>query len=166
MMRGTLVLLPCLLIAAVSALAGELPDRKFEPPAASVAADATAKTSDIRGYLTIDGSVIPFWAYSTGVSNVAAPIGGGGGAGKASFSDFAITMPASSASAKLFLACAQGKHFPQAKAEIVDAKGVRMAEFHMTDVLISSYQTSGSGANMAEGITLAFGGIQYILIGL
>ena len=166
MMRRALVLFPCLLILAVSALAGELPDRKLEPPSASVTAEATAKASDIRGYLTIDGSVIPFWAYSTGVSNVAAPTGGGGGAGKATFSDFAITMPASSASAKLFLACAQGKHFAEAKVEIVDTKGVRMAEFHMTDVLISSYQTGGSSGSIAEGVTLAYAGIQYILIGL
>lgn len=165
MMRRALVLLPCLLIVAVSALAGELPDRNLKPPAAAVA-EATAKPSDIRGYLTIDGSVVPFWSYSVGVQHVAAPTGGGGGAGKAVFQDLALTMPASSASAKLWLACAQGTHFGQAKVEIVDAKGVRLAEFHLTDVLISSYQTGGSAGSVAENMTLAFGGIQYILIGL
>jgi len=41
-----------------------------------------------------------------------------------------------------------------------------MAEFHMTDVLISSYQTGGSSGSIAEGVTLAYAGIQYILIGL
>ena len=72
--------------------------------------------------------------------------GGGGGAGKVQMQDFHFVMKASKASPKLFLACAEGEHIK--KGVLVCRKaGKEQQEFlkvTMSDLLVSSYQTSGS----------------------
>ena len=72
--------------------------------------------------------------------------GGGGGAGKVQMQDFHFVMKANKASAKLFLACAEGEHIK--KGVLVCRKaGKEQQEYlkvTMSDLLISSYQTSGS----------------------
>ncbi len=74
--------------------------------------------------------------------------GGGGGAGKVVMQDFHFVMKCSKASPKLMLACATGEHIK--KATIVARKaGTEQQEFlkyTLSDVLVSSYQTGGSGA--------------------
>jgi type VI secretion system secreted protein Hcp len=78
---------------------------------------------------------------------------GGGGAGKVTMQDFAFSMQANKASPKLFLACATGQHIKKA---IVTARkaGKEQQEFlkwTFTDVLVSSYQTSGgSGESIPQ----------------
>jgi type VI secretion system secreted protein Hcp len=73
--------------------------------------------------------------------------GGGGGAGKVSMQDFHFVMKINKASPKLFLACANGEHIK--KAVLVCRKaGREQQEFltvTMSDLLVSSYQTGGSG---------------------
>jgi type VI secretion system secreted protein Hcp len=73
--------------------------------------------------------------------------GGGGGAGKVQMQDFHFVMKVNKASPKLFLHCANGKHIP--KAVLVCRKaGEKQQEFlkwTFSDLLVSSYQTSGSG---------------------
>ena len=73
--------------------------------------------------------------------------GGGGGAGKVQMQDFHFVMKISKASPKLFLACACGQHIK--KAVLVCRKaGKDQQEFlktTFTDILVSSYQTGGSG---------------------
>jgi len=73
--------------------------------------------------------------------------GGGGGAGKVSMQDFHFVMKVNKASPKLMLACASGQHIP--KATLVCRKaGTDQQEFlkiELDDVLVSSYQTGGSG---------------------
>jgi type VI secretion system secreted protein Hcp len=74
--------------------------------------------------------------------------GGGGGAGKVSMQDFHFTMPDSKATPILFLACAQGDHIKNAILTCRKA-GKEQQEFlkiTMSDVLVSSFQTGGSGA--------------------
>ena len=72
--------------------------------------------------------------------------GGGGGAGKVQMQDFHFVMKCNKASAKLFLACAEGEHIK--KGVLVCRKaGKEQQEFlkvTMSDLLISSFQTSGS----------------------
>src|SRR5918997_6570918 len=72
--------------------------------------------------------------------------GGGGGAGKVQMQDFHFVMKHGKASPKLMLACAEGEHLK--KAVLVCRKaGKEQQEFlkvTMSDVLVSSYQTSGS----------------------
>src|SRR5215207_1300961 len=72
--------------------------------------------------------------------------GGGGGAGKVQMQDFHFVMKAGKASPKLFLACAEGEHIKKAVLTCRKAGKEQQAflEVTMSDVLISSYQTSGS----------------------
>ena len=73
--------------------------------------------------------------------------GGGGGAGKIHMQDFHFVMKVNKASPKLILACASGEHIK--KAVLVCRKaGKDQQEFYkytFSDVLVSSFQTGGSG---------------------
>jgi type VI secretion system secreted protein Hcp len=74
--------------------------------------------------------------------------GAGAGAGKVSFQDFHFTTRVSKASPKLFLACASGQHVKEAR--LVGRKAGKGQQDFLTwtfsNVLVSSYQTSGSEA--------------------
>jgi len=73
--------------------------------------------------------------------------GGGGGAGKVVMQDFHFVMQVNKASPKLLLACATGQHIPKAVLTCRKA-GKEQQEFlkiTMSDLLISSFQTGGSG---------------------
>ena len=73
--------------------------------------------------------------------------GGGGGAGKVQMQDFHFVMKINKASPKLMLACASGEHIKKATLTCRKA-GKEQQEFlkvTMTDLLVSSYQTGGSG---------------------
>jgi type VI secretion system secreted protein Hcp len=73
--------------------------------------------------------------------------GTGAGGGKVSMNDFHFVMRNNSASPTLFLFCANGKHLKEAKLTCRKA-GEKQEKFLvviMSDVLISSYQTGGSG---------------------
>jgi type VI secretion system secreted protein Hcp len=72
--------------------------------------------------------------------------GSGGGAGRVAFQDFSFSTRVSKASPALFLACATGQHFKQAKLDARKA-GKSQQEFltwTFSDVLVSSYQTTGA----------------------
>jgi len=73
--------------------------------------------------------------------------GGGGGAGKVAMQDFHFVMKINKASPKLFLLCANGQHIKKAVLTCRKA-GKDQQEFlkiEFTDLLVSSYQTGGSG---------------------
>jgi type VI secretion system secreted protein Hcp len=73
---------------------------------------------------------------------------GGGGAGKVSMQDFHFVMKVNKASPKLLLACADGEHIKKAVLTCRKA-GKGQQEFLLytfSDLLISSYQTGGSGS--------------------
>ena len=73
--------------------------------------------------------------------------GGGGGAGKVVMQDFHFVMKISKASPKLMLACATGEHLGDGTL-VCRKAGTEQQEFlsiKMTDLLVSSYQTGGSG---------------------
>ena len=74
--------------------------------------------------------------------------------------DFHFMTRMSKASPKLFLACANGQHMKEAKLVGVHA-GAMQQEFltwTFSDVLVSSYQTSGSGGDdlSMDAVSLAF----------
>jgi type VI secretion system secreted protein Hcp len=75
--------------------------------------------------------------------------GGGGGAGKVSMQDFHFVMSVNKASPKLMLACATGEHIPEAILTCRKAGGTQnpFVTYTFTDLLISSYQTGGSGGS-------------------
>jgi type VI secretion system secreted protein Hcp len=84
--------------------------------------------------------------------------GGGGGAGKVSMMDFTFTMKANKASPKLFKACATGEHIPKAvlSARKTGTKGDDFYKYTFTDLIISSYQTGGSGGDLIPLESIAF----------
>jgi type VI secretion system secreted protein Hcp len=73
--------------------------------------------------------------------------GGGGGAGKATFQDFHFTMKVNRASPELMLACAEGRHIKKAVLIVRKAGGGQQEymKITMTDLMVSSFQTGGSG---------------------
>ena len=87
--------------------------------------------------------------------------GGGGGAGKVVMQDFNFTMHTNKASAKLFLACANGEHIKSAILTCRKA-GKEQQEYlkwTFSDLLVSSYQTGGSdqgGVLPVDQISLNF----------
>lgn len=93
---------------------------------------------------------IDILSFSWGEANTASAahgIGGGGGAGKVSMQDFHFTTKFDKASPKLFQAVASGKRFTQAVLSVRKAGEVPVdfIKWTMSNLLISSYQTSGAG---------------------
>jgi len=92
--------------------------------------------------------------------------GGGGGAGKVVMQDFHFVMKINKASPKLFLACATGEHIGDAVLTCRKA-GKEQQEFlivKFTDLLVSSYQTGGSGHSdivPTDQISLYFSKIEF-----
>ena len=92
--------------------------------------------------------------------------GGGGGAGKVSMQDFHFVMKVNKASPKLLLLCANGQHIKKAVLTCRKA-GKEQQEFlkiMFTDLLVSSYQTGGSGHSdivPTDQISLNFAKIEY-----
>lgn len=92
---------------------------------------------------------IEILSFSWGVSNSGAThTGGGGGAGKASFSDFNFASSQQKSSPKIWLACATGEHIKSAVLSLRrasgDATGTEFYKVTLTDVLVSSFNESGS----------------------
>ena len=88
------------------------------------------------------------WSWGTSQSGSFAS-GGGGGAGKVSMQDFHFVMPVNKASPKLMLACATGEHIPKATltARKAGKNQQEYLKYTFSDILVSSYQTGGSGGN-------------------
>ena len=102
--------------------------------------DGESTDAKHKGWLDVD-------AWSWGESQPTPPAAGGGaGAGKVQMQDFHFVSRTSKASPKLFLACANGQHFKEAK--LVGRKAGKGQQEFLTwtfsDILISSYQTGGT----------------------
>lgn len=99
-------------------------------------------------------------SWSFGASNPGQIVAGGGaGAGKVTMSDFNFMAMTSKASPKLFLACATGQRLQEARLSAVKSGAMQQEYLRWTfsDVLVSSYQTSGSGGDVsADSVSLAF----------
>jgi type VI secretion system secreted protein Hcp len=99
-------------------------------------------------------------SWSFGESNPVSPAtGSGAGAGKVQVQDFNFMAATSKASPKLFLACATGQHMKEAKLSAVKAGAMQQEYLSWTfaDVLVTSYQTSGSGGDISmDSVSLAF----------
>ena len=93
-------------------------------------------------------------------------MGGGGGAGKVQMQDFHFVAKLDKAGPKLLLACATGEHLP--KSVLVCRKaGTDQQEYMkitLSDCLVSSYHTSGSGGSdivPLEEVSINFAKIEY-----
>jgi len=106
-------------------------------------------------------------SWSFGESNTGTfATGGGGGAGKVHMQDFHFVKAIDKAGPQLFGACATGKHIPTAVLTCRKAGGTQMEFVKVTfsDVLISSYNTSGSGGVdvlPTEEISLNFAKVKF-----
>ena len=100
-------------------------------------------------------------AWSWGVSNAGGPQGGsgGGGAGKVAFNDLTLTHPMDKASPLLMKACATGQHIKE--GTLAARKAGRGQQDYlvikMSDILVTSIQSSGSGEQPTESVSLQFG---------
>jgi type VI secretion system secreted protein Hcp len=104
-------------------------------------------------------------SFSWGESNSGGTTTGGGGAGKVSMQDFHFTAKLSKASPKLMLACASGKHIPNAvmTARTSGGKqgGFEFLFIKMNDILVTSFQTGETGGVVPEdAVSLAFAKIE------
>ncbi|MBZ5584616.1 MAG: type VI secretion system tube protein Hcp [Acidobacteriia bacterium] len=89
--------------------------------------------------------------------------GGGGGAGKVNMHDFAFVMSVNKASPKLLLACANGEHIKNATL-VARKAGKDQQEYltiKFTDLLVSAFQTGGSGDLPTDSISFNYGKIEY-----
>lgn len=98
------------------------------------------------------------------MSDVASSSGTGGGAGKVAFQDVHATTLVNLASPLLMLACATGQHL---KTALITARkqGTEQQDYYkvtLTDVLVSSYQSGGSGTPIpVDQFSLNYGKIEY-----
>ena len=138
-----------------------------------MASDIFAKIGDIKGESTDDKhkDEIDVMSFSWGVTQSGSmAFGGGGGAGKAQFSDFSFQTTTSKASPSLFLACASGQHIKEATITVRKAGGDKGQQEYlilkMTDVLVSSFQASGSQGSdrPTESVSMAFAKVEFTYI--
>ena len=103
-------------------------------------------------------------SWSWGASNSgSAHMGGGAGTGKVSMHDFSFTMQINKATPKLAEKCATGEHIKKALLTCRKA-GKEQQDFQkvtFTDLLVSSYHTSGSSENPIDNISLNFAKIEF-----
>lgn len=128
-----------------------------------MAMDMFLKLGDIAGESkdSKHGGEIDVLAWSWGASNSgSAHTGGGAGAGKVNVQDLSLTKWIDKATPDIILATCNGKHIPEAKLTVRKAGETPLEYFviTMTEVLISSYSTGGSGGEdrLTENVTLNF----------
>jgi type VI secretion system secreted protein Hcp len=105
-------------------------------------------------------------SWSWGASNTGTHAGGGGGgAGKVSMNDLTVTKALDKSSPRLMLACAKGDLVRQAVlvCRSQEAEPVEYLKITLSDILVSSYSTSGSAGGddrPMESISFNFGRIE------
>jgi type VI secretion system secreted protein Hcp len=126
-----------------------------------MAVDVFLKIGDIKGESkdSKHEGEIDVLSWSWGVSNSANLQGGGGGAGKANFSDLSFMHALDKASPNLMKACAMGDHYDL--ATLVSRKAGKGQQDYlivkMKEVFITSVQPSGSSEHPMESVSLTFG---------
>jgi len=97
------------------------------------------------------------WSWGVTQSGTMA-FGGGGGEGKASFSDFNFTHHVDKASPVLMKSCATGEHIKEARLTARKA-GERQEEFlkvTFSDILVSSFKSGGSQESVNGDVSLRY----------
>ena len=105
---------------------------------------------------------IEILSFSWGVSNSGSgQVGGGAGAGKVSVQDFSIVKQLDTTSPEFLERACAGQHLGSALLTLVRKSGKDQQEYlkiKLSDILVSSYQTSG-GSNLgvpAEQVSFSF----------
>ena len=123
-----------------------------------MATDIFAKIGDIKGESSDakHKDEVEVLSWSWGVAQSGSVTGPGGGAGKASFSDFSFMHRIDSASPLLMKACATGQHIKEATVTHRKA-GKGQQEFliiKMNDILITSVQPAANADSLIEAVSL------------
>lgn len=129
-----------------------------------MAVDMFIKIGDLTGESVdkVHKGKIDVLAWSWGLSQSGTThMGGGGGSGKVAVQDLSITKYVDASSPSLFKTCCAGTHHAQAQLIVRKAGGkgpVEYIKITMTEVLISSLSTGGSGGEdrLTENVTLNF----------
>lgn len=89
---------------------------------------------------------IELLSFSWGIQNQTSNTGGGAGAGKPVVQDFTVVKEVSNSSPHLMEKCCTGQHIPSVQLTLA-SKETRQEylKIKLEDVLITSYQTGGSG---------------------
>lgn len=134
--------------------------------------DAFLKIATIPGDSTDEKfkDHIEVLSYSHGLSqpNIGTVSGSGShAAGRADIGHFSIIKRLDKATPKLALACANGEHIKDVTLIMRRSGGkekVKFMEYKLTDVIISSAQTSGGASEdlPTESVSFAFGKIEWI----
>ena len=126
-----------------------------------MAVDVFLKLGDIKGESkdSKHAGEIDVLSWSWGLAQTGTvSSGGGGGSGKVSFNDFQFTHRLDKASPLLMKACATGEHVKE--GTLVSRKaGKGQQEFliiKMSDILVTSVQTSASNELPMESVSLQF----------
>jgi type VI secretion system secreted protein Hcp len=128
--------------------------------------DSFLKLDGIQGDATADGHTneIELTGWHFGGTNAGGfgVSGPGGGAGKVQVNDFVFTMHADKSSPKLFEAMASGKHIPNATLSVRKAGGsaIDFLKVNLTNILVSSFHTSGNGLLPGIEVALNFAKIE------
>ena len=157
--------------AALSSQISDLGNLISNPPPKPSLTEAFLAIDGIPGESTDSmhpGTIeIDSWSFGATQSGTIAS-GGGGGAGKVSFQDLHfVTKKVDKSSPKLFLNAATGEHIKDATLFVRKAGGTfDYLQIKLTDVLVSSYQTGGSGDEIpTESFSLNFAKVQYTYTG-
>lgn len=112
---------------------------------------------------TANGIDVLAWSWGASQSGTT-HMGGGGGAGKASFQDLSITKYVDNATGFLLSGLAKGTHFANAKLIVRKAGEGQKAYINitMTEVMVTSLSTGGSGGEdrLTENVTLNFASVK------
>src|SRR3989339_365348 len=131
--------------------------------------EARAANSFFDVFIEIDGvqgssthvNAMDILSWSFGASNPTSVGSGGAGAGKVSMQDFHFTKRIDKASPMLYSSLAKGEHIKNAVLH-VRRGNTDYLKIELSDVLISSYELSGSGGDMpTESVSLNFAKIEF-----
>ena len=116
--------------------------------------DGEARDSSRKGQIDV-------LAWSWGMSQSGTThIGGGGGAGKASFQDISVTKWVDKVSPKLMQACAKGTHIDTGELVVRKAGDTPLEyiKIELEDIIVTSVSTGGSGGEdkLTENVSLNF----------
>jgi type VI secretion system secreted protein Hcp len=131
--------------------------------------DMFIKIGDIKGEAQDSGhkDEIDVLSWSWGASQPGSVHqGSGGGASKANFQDLGFTKYVDLSSAKLLKVVATGEHIPEVTLVVRKAgtKPLEYIKFTLTDCLITSVSTGGSGGEerLTENVTIQFAEFKYV----
>lgn len=122
------------------------------------AAGKTGMMLDLREHGSFELVSFSWGASQSGTTHV----GGGAGAGKASFQDVGITKYLDELSPFLLQMVATGDHIPRADLRVTTKNGL-VVVYELQDVIVTSLSTGGTGAEdmLTENASLNFAKFKY-----